>query len=89
MERAVVLTRGDRIEPAVLAPALQAQPTGDALPLHLPFHDGVKAFKRQILRHALERTAGNQTRAARLLGLQPTYFFRLMRTLGLKPPKSA
>jgi DNA-binding NtrC family response regulator len=89
MERAVVLTRGEKIEPAGLAPALQAQPSGDALPLHLPFHDGVKAFKRQTIRHALERTGGNQTQAARLLGLQPTYFFRLMRTLGLRPPKSA
>jgi DNA-binding NtrC family response regulator len=90
MERAVVLTTaGQKIEPAVLAPALQGQPSGDALPLHLPFHDGVKAFKRQTLRHALERTGGNQTQAARLLGLQPTYFFRLMRMLGLKPPKSA
>lgn len=89
MERAVVLTSGDKIEPAVLGPALQAQPSGDALPLHLPFHDGVKAFKRQTLRHALERSGGNQTRAARLLGLQPTYFFRLMRTLGLKVPKSS
>lgn len=89
MERAVVLTTaGEKIEPAVLAPALQAQPSGDALPLHLPFHEGVKAFKRQSLRHAMERTGGNQTQAARLLGLQPTYFFRLMRSLGLKRPKS-
>ena len=35
-------------------------------------HDEVKRFEIDLIRSALERTRGNQVRAARLLGVKPT-----------------
>ena len=48
----------------------------------LGYHDAVRSFRRRLLRHALSTTGGNRTRAARLLGVQRTYFMRLIRDLG-------
>jgi DNA-binding NtrC family response regulator len=39
----------------------------------------VDKFKKQLLQTALEAHRGNRTRAARALGLQRTYFLRLIR----------
>jgi hypothetical protein len=50
--------------------------------LDLGYHDAIKGFRRELLRHALEMTAGNRTHAAELLGVQRTYFMRLIRELG-------
>lgn len=49
--------------------------------LGLGYHDAVKSFRRDLLRHALEQTGNNRTRAAELLGLQRTYFMRLIRDI--------
>lgn len=49
--------------------------------MDLGYHDAVRTFRRRLLVHALEVTGGNRTRAAELLGLQRTYFMRLIRDL--------
>ena len=51
------------------------------------FRDAVIAFKRQLLVDTLTTTAGNRTSAARVLGLQRTYLQRLIRELGVTPPR--
>ena len=53
------------------------------------FRDAVIAFKRQLLVDTLATTAGNRTSAARVLGLQRTYLQRLIRELGVTPPRGA
>ncbi len=50
--------------------------------IEVGYHDAVRGFRRELLRHALGMTGGNRTRAAELLGLQRTYFMRLIRDLG-------
>jgi hypothetical protein len=50
--------------------------------LDLGYHEAIKGFRRELLRHALEMTGGNRTHAAELLGVQRTYFMRLIRELG-------
>jgi DNA-binding NtrC family response regulator len=45
----------------------------------------VDTFRRDLLRRTLERANGNRTHAARLLGLQRTYFLRLIREFNLNP----
>jgi len=50
--------------------------------VELGYHDAVRSFRRELLVHALEVCGGNRTRAAELLGLQRTYFMRLIRDLG-------
>jgi Nif-specific regulatory protein len=54
--------------------------------LDLGYHDAVRSFRQQLLVHALETTGGNRTRAAELLGVQRTYFMRLIRDLEDAPP---
>ncbi|TVQ97220.1 MAG: sigma-54-dependent Fis family transcriptional regulator [Deltaproteobacteria bacterium] len=81
MERAVTLELDRRVTLASLPPTLQARGGGSApTPLLLPDAgvslDAVLAeVEQNLLRQALERTGGNRTEAARLLGIT----FRSMR----------
>jgi len=44
----------------------------------------VRESKRLIIRAALDRVGGNQTKAAELLGLQRTYLVKLLRELDIR-----
>lgn len=44
-------------------------------------------FKRAIIEHALRRTEGNRTEAAKLLGIQRAYLYRLMQRLRVEAPR--
>jgi len=50
------------------------------------FHGQVRHLKAGLIREALRRSGGKQRKAAELLGLNPTYLSRLIRTLGIKEP---
>ena len=54
--------------------------------LELGYHEGLDAYRHRLLLHALEVTGGNRTKAAALLGIQRTYFMRLIRNLDGVPP---
>jgi len=87
IERAVVLCAGDDIQVEDLAvPNLvnlsTAQPPTSAG--NGDFHSQVRESKRQIIRAALDRSGGNQTKAAELLGLQRTYLVKLLRELDIR-----
>jgi len=86
IERAVVLGTGPQIQPDDLPHQITAAehlPQGGIHP-DTGYHESVDAFRRQIIRTALEQTGGNQSRAAELLGLQRTYLVRLIKNLGLR-----
>lgn len=55
-----------------------AEQTGD-----VPFHESVDRHKHRIIRQALERTGGSRVRAAKLLGLQPSYLSRLLKQMDI------
>jgi DNA-binding NtrC family response regulator len=87
--RTVVLSPGDVIEPDVLglSPADAAVQVGQpaSLPyINLPYHQSMEEHSSYIIDMALEKAAGNQTKAAELLGLQRTYLARLIKQR--KPP---
>jgi DNA-binding NtrC family response regulator len=88
IERAVVLCANETITPADLAlPGLPSPPRShDPIPAAEAdgFHEQVNAYRRQVLMAALERTNGNHTQAAKLLGLHRTYFLRLMQRLNVR-----
>jgi DNA-binding NtrC family response regulator len=94
VERAVVLALGDEIglevlpeeivESALRPLAIDAASRADA-PL-LRYHEGVAEAKRELIREALQKTGGHQTRAAELLGLTQPYLARLVKNLGLRDP---
>jgi two-component system NtrC family response regulator len=96
MERAVVLAGCEEVglevlpeeivERAFADKSAQATPGADeAGEAPLPrFHAGVADAKRSLIREALRRTGGHQTRAAALLGLTQPYLARLIKNLGVR-----
>lgn len=87
IERAVVLAKGTVIGASDLAvdsrgstppPALGTDPL-DALPLS----EAVEGYKARRVQRALNLSAGNQSRAAELLGLRQSNLSRLMKVLGM------
>jgi two-component system, NtrC family, response regulator AtoC len=87
IERAVVLCSGETITPTDLAlpgthppsPAHDPIPAGEAD----GFQDQINHYRRQVLVNTLRRTNGNQTQAAKLLGLRRTSLLRLLRKLNI------
>jgi two-component system NtrC family response regulator/two-component system response regulator HydG len=96
IERMVVLARSDRLGPDLLPPEiLGGEPAGStekaagqgdagAAAGGETWKDRLAEAKRRILREALSRSGGNQTRAAEELGLQRTYLNRLLKDLGVE-----
>ena len=86
--RAVVPCAGETITPADLAlpGAYPSAQSHDPIPLAKAdgFHEQINAYRRQVLLTALQRTNGNHTQAAKLLGLHRTYFLRLLQKLGIR-----
>jgi len=78
-ERAVVLAQGETLE----AEDLGLEPRAEAPEAADGFHGRVEAFRRELLRQTLAESDGNQSEAARRLGLQRTYLARLVRKYGL------
>jgi DNA-binding NtrC family response regulator len=90
--RAVVLTEHEVITPDLLALApwesAAGSGEGSALPyLDLPYHDSMEAHSIAVIRRALERAGGNQTKAAERLKLQRTYLARLIKQKGVSDPE--
>ncbi len=85
VERAVVLARGDvLVEEDFLIDQGKLRP-GSADPLeNLPLSDAVDEFKARLVRRALMLERGNQTRAAKRLGIRQPNLSRLMRSLGIE-----
>jgi len=85
IERAVVLAKGDEITPDDLT--LQTAPhAGDDSYWGKSYHEAVRSFQRDVIQHALQKTGGNQAKAAESLALQRTYLARLIKKLGIKEP---
>jgi DNA-binding NtrC family response regulator len=94
IERAVALAEGPVIGiedlPEEIRDSGRSESLGEdgpaAAPLELEggFHEAVRRAKRAVIREALQRTGGHQTRAAALLGLTQPYLARLMKNLGLR-----
>lgn len=92
IERAAVLCPGKSITTEDLPFELRGQgaherPDSPAAPAPIelgPMAEKVDQFRRELIRKALERTGGNQTDAAQILGLQRSNLSRLMKVLGLR-----
>jgi two-component system, NtrC family, response regulator HydG len=81
IERAVVLGTTDLIIVEDLPEALlesEVSPTSNT------YHDAVAQTKKHIILSAVEKSNGNYTEAARLLGVHPNYLHRLIRNLKIK-----
>ncbi len=83
MERAVVLAKGKDILPEDL-PLQPITVLKEESSLEKPYHDAVRTYQREVILHALERTGGNQAKAAEMLRLQRTYLARLIKKLEVR-----
>lgn len=83
IERAVVLTPGDRIRAKDLMLGVSDSTLESSTSLlDLPFHESVEVHKRALLQHAIAKAGGRKSQAAIALKLQPTYLSRLCKQLG-------
>jgi len=79
--RAVALSEGEEITPPDLCIALEDAGEEVATPEEETFHESVRDHKRAIILRAIRKSRGSKTKAAEMLGLQPTYLSRLIRIL--------
>ncbi|MFW2388233.1 MAG: sigma-54-dependent transcriptional regulator [Polyangiales bacterium] len=98
LERAAVLAPDERIEVDDLPEELrelETRPEPDASAVFTigsdtedmrSYRDAVLEAKRGIIRRALEKTGGHQTKAAELLGVRQPYLARLIKNLGVPKP---
>ena len=86
IERAVVLGTSDLILPEDLPESVVDQAAADE-PAVSPLHEAVLDYKRRLIVNAIDQAGGNYTEAAKALGVHPNHFFRLIRTLNLKPKR--
>jgi Nif-specific regulatory protein len=82
IERALVLSTSEMITPDDLPEStFDATLPSSKGPL---FHARVQETKRQLIVDAVERSGGNYTEAAQILGVHPNYLHRLIRNLGIR-----
>ena len=81
VERAIVLTDGDELTPDAF-PFQSAQ-----APIEINVGSTLKeandAFRRAFITNTLKSTAGNRTKAAKILEVQRSYLSRLIKELGI------
>jgi len=92
IERLLVMSDDSILEPLVLPSDLEER-QGGVKPVSLAALDGIgsasldeamAAFQRQLIQAALDRCGGNQSQAAKFLGLSEATLRYRMRSLGLK-----
>jgi transcriptional regulator with GAF, ATPase, and Fis domain len=86
MERALVLGSTAAILPEDLPDAIVEESHSNGRSA-TALHEGLRQAKKELIERAIERTGGNYTEAAALLGVHPNHLFRLIRTLDLKPKR--
>lgn len=89
MERAVLLTDNDYIQPNDLpfessVSAKTDIPTDDS-----SLNNVVAAFEKQYIQHMLKKFEGNRTDTARALNIDPSTLYRKMEKLGIEEEKPA
>jgi len=82
LERAVVLASGNTVTPDLLPPQV-SEKTKEEISPGIPLDDALRKFKTEFISQTLSLTKNNQSKAAKLLGIQRTYLNRLIKELGI------
>ncbi|HPB40963.1 MAG TPA: sigma 54-interacting transcriptional regulator [Flexilinea sp.] len=83
MERAVVMGNGKEILPEDLPILMPKTDNGGMIP-GITLEDALNRFKKKFITMNLEHTAGNRSRAAKIMGIQRTYLSRLISKYNLR-----
>ena len=85
IERAVVLSRGDRIDLADLPESIVPQAYGENQSADVtPRPRSLKEAEREMIIHTLEETSGNRTHAAEILGISRRTLQLKLKVYGIK-----
>jgi transcriptional regulator with GAF, ATPase, and Fis domain len=84
IERAVVLGSGDMIELEDLPETIREVANAAGVGRTIPLQGAIDEAKRQAIAQAFTQAQGDHAAAAKLLGVNPNYLYRLMRNLGLR-----
>ena len=80
VERAIILSRGSELRESDFPFLQESAPEPEsALFRPRPLKQAVNDFKKIFIERVLESTGGNQTQAAKILGIQRTYLNQLLR----------
>jgi DNA-binding NtrC family response regulator len=84
VERMVALAETDTLTPALLPPeVLSSDLAAEGDPDGMPLKDATLEFRKRYIAKTLAKTGGNQTEAAKLLGMQRPNLNREIKQLGL------
>jgi two-component system, NtrC family, response regulator HydG len=89
VERASLLSDGDRIELRHLPPEVVAQMASGGTPAAAPAGSALLSAERDALAHALSRHTGSRRELALALGLSERTLYRKLRTFGLNKPRGS
>jgi transcriptional regulator with GAF, ATPase, and Fis domain len=84
VQRALVLGCSDHIDLSDLPDAVIESAGAATGEPPSRYHQNVREMKRRLILDAIDRSGGNATAAAKLLGINPTYLHRLMTNLRLR-----
>ena len=76
IERAVVLTNGGMIKEDALPPRLREQPAQPLVQDAPPANPTLEVIERAYIEHVLRAEGGNKSRAAEVLGIDPSTLYR-------------
>jgi two-component system response regulator HydG len=76
IERAVVLTNGQMIREDALPPRLREQPEMPLIQEAPPANPTLEVIERAYIEHVLRAEGGNKSRAAEVLGIDPSTLYR-------------
>jgi two-component system response regulator HydG len=84
IERAVVLTNGGTIKDDALPPRLREQPAQPLVREAPPANPTLEVIERAYIEHVLRAESGNKSRAAEVLGIDPSTLYRKIKRYHLE-----
>ncbi|KMP10901.1 hypothetical protein UR09_04890 [Candidatus Nitromaritima sp. SCGC AAA799-A02] len=81
IERALVLTEGEELGPDIFP--LESTQKPIEINVGSTLKEGSDSFRRAFIMNTLKSTAGNRTKAAKILDVQRSYLSRLIKELGI------
>jgi two-component system response regulator HydG len=84
IERAVVLTAGATIKPDALPDRLHETPAEPLVQERPPANPALEIIERAYIEHVLRAEGGNKTRAAEVLGIDPSTLYRKIKRYDLE-----
>jgi two-component system response regulator HydG len=84
VERAVVLTSGATIDASALPTRLKEPPSVPLVQETSPANPSLEVIERAYIEHVLKAEAGNKTRAAEVLGIDPSTLYRKIKRYELE-----